>query len=50
MKYLYTLAFGYLLSWIVHGRLIKRIKDTHYYVTKRQYSIVQAWHLAGITL
>jgi len=50
MKYLYVLAFGYLLSWLVHGRLIKRIRDTHYYITKRKYSLATAWNLAGRTL
>lgn len=50
MKLLSIFFAGYIASWLVHGRLIKRIRDTHYYVTQRHYSLPMAWRLAGRTL
>ena len=41
--------FGYLASWITHGKLIKRIKNTLYYI-KCGHQPVRAWRYAGITL
>lgn len=46
------LAFltGYILSLIIHSRLIKRLKDTYDYVTKHNYTLSAAWYWAGRTL
>lgn len=45
-----SFLIGYILAWINHGRLIKRLKDTYFYVTKRGYSLAAAWHWAGRVL
>ncbi len=50
MKLLSAFCIGYLIAWCIHGRLIKRIKDTYFYIKKRGYSLAMAWDLSGRTL
>lgn len=38
---------GYILAWINHGKLMQRLKQTHFYVTKRGYSLANAWFWSG---
>lgn len=40
---------SYLASWLIHGKLIKRIKNTLYYI-KLGHQPVRAWRYAGVTL
>lgn len=40
---------GYLASWLIHGKLIKRIKNTLYYI-KLGHQPIRAWRYAGVTL
>jgi hypothetical protein len=41
---------AYLISWIIHGKLIKRIQNTCYYLKRGHYSYRQAWRIAGRTI
>lgn len=50
MKLLAVFITGYVLSLVIHSRLIKRIKDTYDYVYKHNYSLSSAWYWAGRTL
>lgn len=43
-------AMGYLASWIRHGNLFKRIKNTHHYMKRGKHSLKNAWNYAGRTL
>jgi len=44
-----SIGIGYLASWLVHGGLVKRIKNTRYYMGKG-HSLRRAWYYSGITL
>jgi len=41
---------GYITSWVIHGKLIKRIMNTRFYMKKGRYSLATAWKYAGVTL
>lgn len=47
---LIALGTGYLLSWIIHGSLIKRLKNTRHYYKRGHYSLYRCWEYAGRTL
>ena len=43
-------AIGYASAWIAHGKLLKRVKNTHFYYSKCHYSLKKSWEYAGMTL
>lgn len=45
-----SIIAGYLLSWIIHGSLIKRLKNTRHYYKRGYYSLYRSWEYAGRTL
>jgi hypothetical protein len=44
------LATAYLASWIIHGKLIERIKLTSWYMNKEGRSFRAAWRRSGLIL
>jgi len=50
MNFFIAFSLGYATAWLVHGGLLKRIRNTYYYITKSRYSLPLAWHLSGRTL
>ncbi|MDP3088840.1 MAG: hypothetical protein Q8M99_11725 [Methylotenera sp.] len=46
-----TVAYtvGYVTSWVIHGKLFKRISNTRHYM-KKGHPFKRAWNYAGMTL
>lgn len=40
---------GYMASWLINGQLVKRIKNTRFYM-KKGHTLKRAWRYAGVTL
>jgi hypothetical protein len=40
---------GYVASWLINGRLVKRINNTRFYM-KKGHTLKRAWLYAGLTL
>jgi hypothetical protein len=47
MKLTAVFAFGYLWSWIAHGKLLSRIRTTKRFMKTSGYTVKRAWNLAG---
>ena len=43
-------GIGYASAWIAHGKLLERVKNTHFYYFKRHYSLKKSWEYAKVTL